>query len=87
MAKSTRFVHSSKRISGNFDLAVINIELRPLLQVLSSLPAAARRVPKLYITGFLGSQLAEVTAAVKAAGFKPAQRQREGDWLLLKATR
>jgi ribosomal protein L11 methyltransferase len=87
LSKATRFVHSARRISGSFDLGVINIELRPLLQVLGSLPAAARRVPKLYVTGFLASQLAEVTAAVKAAGFKPTQRQREGDWQLLKATR
>jgi ribosomal protein L11 methyltransferase len=87
LSKTTRFVHSEKRIPGSFDLAVINIELRPLLQVLGNLPAAARRVPKLYITGFLATQLTEVTAAVKAAGFRPAQRQREGDWLLLKATR
>jgi hypothetical protein len=54
---------------------------------LSSLPAAARRVPKLYVTGFLASQLVEVTAAVKAAGFRPATRKREGDWRLLETHR
>jgi ribosomal protein L11 methyltransferase len=87
LTKKTRFIATDARVSGDFDLAVINIELRPLLQVLSSLPAAARRVPKLYVTGFLASQLAEVTAAVKAAGFTPVTRKREGDWRLLEARR
>jgi ribosomal protein L11 methyltransferase len=86
-ARSSRFVHSTARVSGTFDLAVVNIELRPLLQVLGSLPAAARRVPKLYVTGFLASQLAEVTEAVKAAGFTPRRRSREADWRLLEAAR
>ena len=87
LSKRARFIHTSARLAGSFDLAVINIELRPLLQVLGSLPAAARRVPKLYVTGFLASQLAEVTAAVKAAGFVPRRRSSEADWRLLEATR
>lgn len=87
LSKATRFIPTDTRVSGSFDLAVINIELRPLLQVLAKLPAAARRVPKLYVTGFLASQLADVTAAVKAAGFRPRSRKREGDWLLLEAVR
>jgi ribosomal protein L11 methyltransferase len=82
-----RFVKTPSRVSGNFDLAVVNIELRPLLQVLAQLPAAARRAPKLLVTGFLSSQLAEVTKAVKAAGFTPSRRAREGDWRLLEARR
>jgi ribosomal protein L11 methyltransferase len=86
-AKQTRFALPSARIAGDFDLAVINIELRPLLQVLGALPAAARRVPKLYVTGFLASQLAEVTEAVEAAGFRPRRRSAEADWRLLEATR
>lgn len=85
LTKTTRFIATDSRVSGAFDLAVINIELRPLLQVLSHLPAAARRVPKLYVTGFLASQLAEVTAAVKATGFTPVRRKSEGDWRLLEA--
>jgi len=87
LSKQTRFIHSSGRVAGSFDLAVINIELRPLLQVLGSLSAAARRVPKLYVTGFLASQVAEVTAAVKAAGFTPRRRSSEADWRLLEASR
>lgn len=87
LSQQTRFVAASARVSGDFDLAVVNIELRPLLQVLAALPAAARRVPKLYVTGFLASQLAEVTDAVKAAGFTPRRRAREADWRLLEATR
>jgi ribosomal protein L11 methyltransferase len=87
LSKRTRFIHSAARVSGNFDLAVVNIELRPLLQVLGDLPAAARRVPKLYVTGFLASQLTEVTAAVKAAGFTLRRRTSEADWRLLEATR
>lgn len=87
LSRSSRFVHSAARLSGTFDLAVINIELRPLLQVLGSLPAAARRVPKLYVTGFLASQLAEVTDAVKAAGFTPRRRAADAEWRLLEAAR
>jgi ribosomal protein L11 methyltransferase len=87
LTKTTRFVATDRRISGPFDLAVINIELRPLLQVLSNLPPAARRVPKLYVTGFLASQLADVTTAVREAGFTPARRKQEGDWRLLEARR
>jgi ribosomal protein L11 methyltransferase len=86
-SKQTRFVHTSARVSGSFDLAVVNIELRPLLQVLGALPAAARRVPKLYVTGFLASQLAEVTDALKAAGFTARRRVAEADWRLLEAAR
>lgn len=85
LAKQTRFVSASARISGDFDLAVVNIELRPLLQVLGNLPARARRAPRLLVTGFLTSQLKDVTAAVKAAGFRPRSRKSEQDWLLLTA--
>jgi ribosomal protein L11 methyltransferase len=84
-SKQTRFVHSAQRVSGTFDLAVINIELRPLLQVLGALPAAARRAPRLLVTGFLASQLAEVKSAVKAAGFAPRSTKAEADWRLLEA--
>jgi ribosomal protein L11 methyltransferase len=87
LTTAMRFIATDSRVSGTFDLAVINIELRPLLQVLSTLPAAARRVPKLYVTGFLASQLAQVSAAVKAAGFTRTKRKGEGDWLLLEAAR
>ena len=87
LSQRTRFVHSRARISASFDLGVVNIELRPLLQVLGALPPAARRVPKLLVTGFLSSQLAEVTAAVEAAGFRPRRRAREADWRLLEAVR
>jgi ribosomal protein L11 methyltransferase len=85
LSKSTRFIAAGARVSGSFDLVVVNIELRPLLQVLSRLPTAARRAPRLFITGFLASQLRDVTAAVKAAGFTPRSRKREGEWLLLAA--
>jgi ribosomal protein L11 methyltransferase len=78
-----RFVHSSARISGSFDLAVVNIELRPLLQVLATLPAAARRVPRLLVTGFLQSQATEVAAALKNSGFVARRRASEGDWVLM----
>jgi ribosomal protein L11 methyltransferase len=84
--RRARFVHSSARISGHFDLVVVNIELRPLLQVLARLPAAARRSPRLLVTGFLSSQAAEVASAVKAAGFAPQRKRRERDWVLLEAT-
>jgi ribosomal protein L11 methyltransferase len=85
LSKQARFVSTTARVSGSFDLVVVNIELRPLLQVLAALPAAARRAPQLLVTGFLASQLAEVTAAVKAAGFSPRSRQAEGEWRLLVA--
>jgi ribosomal protein L11 methyltransferase len=85
LTKQTRFVPSSARISAGFDLVVINIELRPLLQVLAKLPAAARRAPKLLVTGFLKSQLPEVQSAVKAAGFAVKSRRSETEWCLLQA--
>jgi ribosomal protein L11 methyltransferase len=84
-SKQTRFMPASARISGNFDLVVVNIELRPLLQVLGALPAAARRAPRLLVTGFLASQVAEVTIAVKKAGFTPRTRKSEAEWRLLEA--
>jgi ribosomal protein L11 methyltransferase len=83
--KRARFVPTSARVSGAFDLAVINIELRPLLLVLDTLPAAARRAPRLLATGFLTSQLAEVRAALKSAGFAVRRKASEGDWVLLEA--
>lgn len=85
--RSARFVHSRARTSGTFDLVVVNIELRPLLEVLTQLPSAARRAPRLLVTGFLTSQDAQVTSAVKAAGFAPQRRRREQDWVLLDARR
>lgn len=85
LSKQTHFVDNKARVSGSFDLGVINIELRPLLQVLDTLPAVARRVPQLLVTGFLASQLKEVTAAVKLAGFRPISRKADGDWRLLTA--
>lgn len=87
MAKRARFVPASQRVSGVFDLCVINIELRPLLEVLSALPAAARRTPLLLATGFLASQAREVRSAVEAAGFRPFSRKGEGEWRLLAARR
>lgn len=87
LQKRTRFVPSDARVSGSFDLVVINIELRPLLEVLASLPAAARRAPRLLVTGFLSSQLTAVANAVKYAGFSPLARKSEADWRLLAAAR
>jgi ribosomal protein L11 methyltransferase len=83
VSSRTRFVHSSARVTGRFDLAVVNIELRPLLQVLADLPSAARRVPRLLVTGILESQARAVTAALKATGFRARRLATEGDWLLL----
>lgn len=85
LAKRARFVGSSAPVRGAFDLAVINIELRPLLEVLSHLPAAARRAPTLLVTGFLTSQVKDVQNALKIRGFAARRRQREGDWVLLEA--
>jgi ribosomal protein L11 methyltransferase len=83
LQKQVRFVHSSGRVSGRFDLAVVNIELRPLLQVLATLPAAARRVPRLLVTGFLKAQARDVAAALKSSGFIARRRATEGDWVLM----
>jgi ribosomal protein L11 methyltransferase len=87
LQRSVRFVPSWTRVGGTFDLVVINIELRPLLEVLAALPAAARRAPRLLVTGFLRSQRAQVTSAVQAAGFRPHRRRGEQDWMLLEARR
>jgi ribosomal protein L11 methyltransferase len=86
-ARRARFVRSSARVSGTFDLVVVNIELRPLLEVLSHLPAAARRAPRLLATGFLTSQAAQVTSALKAAGFTPRRRKQDQGWVLLECSR
>jgi ribosomal protein L11 methyltransferase len=83
LQRRARFAHSSARVSGSFDLAVVNIELRPLLQVLAHLPAAARRVPRLLVTGFLKPQAADVVAALKSSGFTARRQASEGDWLLM----
>lgn len=83
LSSRTRFVHASARVSGRFDLAVVNIELRPLLQVLANLPPAARRVPRLLVTGILEAQAPDVIAALKAGGFRARRLATEGDWLLL----
>lgn len=83
LQKRARFVHSSVRASGSFDLVVVNIELRPLLQVLAKLPPVARRAPRLLVTGFLRSQVADVTLALKNAGYSARRLASEGDWVLL----
>jgi ribosomal protein L11 methyltransferase len=85
LSSRTRFVMANARVVGSFDLCVINIELRPLLTVLSSLPTAARRAPRLLVTGFLDSQLNEVKSAILAAGFRPRARKSEGPWRLVSA--
>jgi len=85
LSKRARFLHSSESVRGTFDLVVINIELRPLLEVLAALPRAARRAPQLLVTGFLASQIAEVRRAVEQAGFTPRRRRAEADWRLLLA--
>jgi len=85
LSARARFVATDAPVRGSFDLVVVNIELRPLLQVLAALPRAAQRAPKLLVTGFLGSQAAEVTAQVKRAGFVPRARKAEADWRLLEA--
>ncbi len=86
LSKATRFVDSQARLSGSFDLAVVNIELRPLLGVLSALPTAARRVPRLLLTGFLKTQAPEVKRAALQAGFQTRRRAGESDWVLLEGT-
>ncbi len=85
--KQTRFIDSASRVGGAFDLVVVNIELGPLLQVLGSLPAAARRAPKLLVTGILTSQVAELRNALKSVGFQARGRKTESDWVLLDAFR
>jgi len=85
LSRRARFVRAGTPLRGSFDLVVVNIELRPLLEVLASLPVAARRAPKLLVTGFLASQRADVTAAVRRAGFEPRSRKAEGDYGLLEA--
>jgi ribosomal protein L11 methyltransferase len=87
LEKRTRFVAVGARVSGSFDLVVVNIELRPLLEVIASLPTAARRAPRLLATGILKSQVAEVTAALRATGFRVRRRASEQDWVLLDAER
>jgi ribosomal protein L11 methyltransferase len=87
LSRRTRFVAAGARVSGAFDLCVINIELRPLLEVLAALPAAARRAPRLLVTGFLDAQLKDVQAAVSTAGFRPISRKSDGPWRLLTADR
>jgi ribosomal protein L11 methyltransferase len=87
LARRARFALSSAPVRGSFDLAVVNIELRPLLQVLDALPRAAERTPKLLVTGFLASQVTEVSRAVARAGFSVRARKAEGDWRLLDARR
>ncbi len=85
LTKQTRFIDSARRVTGTFDLVVVNIELRPLLLVLGKLPARARRAPKLLVTGILTSQLGELRNALKAIGFAARGRRSEGDWVLLEA--
>lgn len=87
MSKAIRFVASAARVRGAFDLAVINIELRPLLAVLAKLPAAARRTKALLVTGFLRSQLDPVRSALRLAGYTPRRSRSSGDWCLLEARR
>lgn len=87
LERRARFVPPGARLGGAFDLAVINIELRPLLRVLAELPAAARRAPRLLVTGFLESQSTEVADAMKLAGFRPRRLAREGEWLLYEGRR
>jgi ribosomal protein L11 methyltransferase len=87
LAKRTRFVSVGARVTGPFDLVVVNIELRPLLEVLADLPTAARRAPRLLATGILKDQATEVTAALKSTGFALRRRTAEQDWLLLDAAR
>jgi ribosomal protein L11 methyltransferase len=87
LARRARFVRAGAALRGTFSLVVVNIELRPLLTVLADLPAAARRAPKLLVTGYLATQAAEVAEAVKRAGFVPHSRKAEGDWRLLEARR
>ena len=86
-SRRARFVLAAAPVRGRFDLVVVNIELRPLLTVLATLPAAAQRTSKLLVTGFLASQAAEVASAVARSGFSPHRRSAEGDWRLLEARR
>ncbi len=87
LAKRVRFSVAPAAPRGPFDLVVVNIELRPLLAVLATLPRAALDAPKLLVTGFLASQAVEVSRAVQAAGFRVRARKSEGDWRLLDARR
>jgi ribosomal protein L11 methyltransferase len=87
LAPRARFVQSPGRVSGAFDLVVVNIELRPLLEVLANLPAAARRAPRLLVTGFLSSQSAQVVSALKAAGFVARRRKSEQGWVVIDSRR
>jgi ribosomal protein L11 methyltransferase len=86
LLQRTRFVHARARITGAFDLVVVNIELRPLLEVLGALPRVARRAPKLLLTGFLESQVETVKLAATEAGFHMRRRTSEADWVLLEGS-
>jgi ribosomal protein L11 methyltransferase len=87
VSERARFVLAKSRVTGTFDLVVANIELRPLLTVLRGLPLAARRAPRLLVTGFLATQLDDVESAMQAAGFTPRRPVASGEWLLLEGRR
>ncbi len=78
-----RLLTPSERIGITADLVVINIELRPLLEVLANLPAAARRAPRLLATGFLADQAAQVRQALARLGFAVRRAGSEDDWVML----
>lgn len=87
LTEQTRFLRSGQRISGNFDLVVANIELRPLLKMLAELPRAAQRAPRLLLTGFLREQVPEVEGSLAALGFSTRRLRSEQGWVLLEARR
>ena len=82
------FEGSLAEATGSYDVVVVNILLRTILQLLESdLVAYAKPGGHIVLAGLLVEQEAQVVGAATDAGLTPARRWISGDWIGLALTK
>jgi ribosomal protein L11 methyltransferase len=77
-----------KRSARRFDLAVVNILARVILQLAEQqLGEILKPGGVMIFSGIIDTQLAEVEAALRRTGLRPYARRQQGDWMLIEAKR
>ena len=71
-----------------FDLAVVNILARVILQLAEQrLGEIVKPGGVVLCSGIIDTQLDEVEAALRQSGLQPYARRQQGDWVLVEAKR
>ncbi|MDR1165878.1 MAG: 50S ribosomal protein L11 methyltransferase [Deltaproteobacteria bacterium] len=70
-------------LNGDFDLALANITLNPLLELAPRVAAIFKKPGRLIVSGLIESQVQEISAKYQSLGFHPLEFFVQGEWAAL----